>query len=119
MAWPPSPHPTCGSFRKIRAARPGKNRVQKKFCDDLHEKLRVTSADLAPSTSKPETWRKEIAAFEKQDAESPPPRDAVLLVGSSSIRLWDAAKWFPDVPTINRGFGGSQMCDSTQFADGA
>jgi lysophospholipase L1-like esterase len=77
----------------------------------------LLAADLAPSTSKPETWRKEIAAFEKQDAESPPPRDAVLLVGSSSIRLWDTVKWFPDVPTINRGFGGSQICDSTQFAD--
>lgn len=77
----------------------------------------LLAAELEPSASKPETWQKEIAAFEKQDAESPPPRDAVLFVGSSSIRLWDTAKWFPDAPTINRGFGGSQICDSTEFAD--
>ncbi len=72
---------------------------------------------VEPSTSQPETWRDEIAAFEKADADSPPPQDAVLFVGSSSVRLWDTAKWFPDLATINRGFGGSQICDSTHFAE--
>jgi lysophospholipase L1-like esterase len=40
----------------------------------------------------------------------------VLFVGSSSIRLWDVAAWFPGVTTINRGFGGSQLADSLHFA---
>jgi lysophospholipase L1-like esterase len=31
--------------------------------------------------------------------------------------MWDLAKWFPESPTINRGFGGSLICDSTHFAD--
>ena len=44
-------------------------------------------------------------------------RTRSLFVGSSSIRLWDTAKSFPGLPTINRGFGGSQICDSTHFAD--
>jgi lysophospholipase L1-like esterase len=72
---------------------------------------------LEPSVCNPDSWQTEIAAFETADAADPPPRDAILFVGSSSIRLWDTAKWFPKLPTINRGFGGSQICDSTHFAD--
>jgi lysophospholipase L1-like esterase len=70
-------------------------------------------ADDAPDFSR---WEKDIAAFEKRDADAPPPRDAALFAGSSSIRLWDLKKSFPDLDVINRGFGGSQIADSTQFA---
>ena len=31
--------------------------------------------------------------------------------------MWDVKKWFPDLPVINRGFGGSQIADSVEFAD--
>lgn len=63
-------------------------------------------------------WEKEIAAFEVADRKSPPPKDAVLFVGSSSIRLWKTLQSdFPDLPIINRGFGGSHIPDSTHFAD--
>ncbi len=61
-------------------------------------------------------WEKTIAAFEAADKKSPPPADAVLFVGSSSIRLWDLKASFPDQPTINRGFGGSQMSDVVKYA---
>ena len=61
-------------------------------------------------------WEKAIAAFEKQDAEKPPPANAILFVGSSSIRLWNLSKSFPDMEAINRGFGGSQLADSVHFA---
>jgi hypothetical protein len=30
----------------------------------------------------------------------------VLFIGSSSIVFWETAKSFPDLPLINRGFGG-------------
>jgi lysophospholipase L1-like esterase len=70
-----------------------------------------------PSKSGAKQWESEIAKFEKADAESPPHADAVLFVGSSSIRFWETAKAFPELATINRGFGGSQICDATQFAD--
>ena len=33
-------------------------------------------------------WEREIAAFEEADKKSFPPSDAVVFVGSSSIRLW-------------------------------
>src|SRR5207302_468645 len=36
--------------------------------------------------------------------------------GSSSIRLWDLKKAFPNLEVINRGFGGSQIVDSVHFA---
>jgi lysophospholipase L1-like esterase len=62
-------------------------------------------------------WEPSIAQFEEADAKSPPPKGAVLFVGSSSIRLWDVAKSFPQLETINRGFGGSEVADSVHFAD--
>lgn len=47
-----------------------------------------------------------------------PPPGAVLFMGSSSIRLWDTlAQDFPEIPVINRGFGGSFIQDSTQYLD--
>jgi len=60
---------------------------------------------------------KSIAAFEAQDTKSPPPKGAILFVGSSSIRMWKLSKSFQKLKTINRGFGGSQIVDSIHFAD--
>jgi lysophospholipase L1-like esterase len=62
-------------------------------------------------------WEGEIRAFERLDAERPPPRGAVLFIGSSSVRLWKLNESFPELRTINRGFGGSQLADSTRFVD--
>lgn len=63
-------------------------------------------------------WEKEISAFERSDATNPPPKGAIVFVGSSSIRLWKTlAEDFPALRVINRGFGGSEVVDSTHFAD--
>jgi lysophospholipase L1-like esterase len=63
-------------------------------------------------------FEKEIKAFEAADAKQAPPKDAVLFIGSSSIRMWTTlAADFPGVPVINRGFGGSQIADSVRYAD--
>jgi lysophospholipase L1-like esterase len=61
-------------------------------------------------------WANAIRAFEEQDKKSPPPKNAILFVGSSSIRMWNLPRFFPDIRTINRGFGGSQIADSVEFA---
>jgi lysophospholipase L1-like esterase len=66
---------------------------------------------------KPEVWAEAIAKFEKEDQTMPPPKGGILFLGSSSIRGWDLKKSFPDLPVVNRGFGGSQICDSTHYAD--
>jgi hypothetical protein len=66
----------------------------------------------------PARWEKDILAFEQSDRTNPPPRGAVLFVGSSTIRLWtNLARSFPTFPTIQRGFGGSHLTDLNAFAD--
>jgi len=63
-------------------------------------------------------WEKEIQMFEQTDRTSPPPAKGIEFVGSSSIRLWKTlAQDFPGKPVFNRGFGGSQLADSGNFAD--
>lgn len=61
-------------------------------------------------------WEKEIAAVEKRLKANPPKPGAVFFAGSSSIRLWDLKKSFPDLAAVNVGFGGSRIPDSTHFA---
>lgn len=57
----------------------------------------------------------EIRAFKHQDSISFPPRDGILFIGSSSIRLWgDLEQRFPGKPIIKRGVGG---CELWQLVD--
>ncbi|MBN8923852.1 MAG: hypothetical protein BGP10_08270 [Rhodanobacter sp. 68-29] len=71
-------------------------------------------ADEAPHAY----WNPAIAAFEAADRANPPPQGAVLFIGSSSIEHWKSvATDFPEAKVINRGFGGSEIGDSTYFAD--
>jgi hypothetical protein len=52
----------------------------------------------------------EIRAFKHQDSISFPPKDGILFIGSSSIRVWsDLEQRFPGKPIIKRGVGGSQL----------
>ena len=60
-------------------------------------------------------WEKEIAGIEKRLADKPPAKGGVVFAGSSSIRLWDLPKSFPDSPPVNVGFGGSTIPDCTVF----
>jgi lysophospholipase L1-like esterase len=63
-------------------------------------------------------WESEILAFEASDRTNPPPKAPVVFVGSSSIRLWKTlAQDFPKHHVLNRGFGGSEISDSVQYAD--
>ncbi|MGH7953478.1 MAG: GDSL-type esterase/lipase family protein [Limisphaerales bacterium] len=72
----------------------------------------------AQTQSNSSRWEPEIRAFENRDRTNPPPQHAVLFIGSSAIRKWKAlAEDFPGVTVINRGFGGSEIHDSTYFAD--
>ena len=61
-------------------------------------------------------WEATIAKFEEQDKKNSPAKGGVLFVGSSSIRLWNLAESFPNLGATNRGFGGSEIADSTHFA---
>lgn len=63
-------------------------------------------------------FEQDIQVFEKRDHINPPPKRAILFIGSSSIRMWDSLeKDFPKYDVINRGFGGSEISDSVRFVD--
>ena len=62
-------------------------------------------------------WADAMAAFDLKDREHPAAAGGIVFVGSSSIGGWDLDRFFPDLPVINRGFGGSQIIDSVNHAD--
>jgi len=64
----------------------------------------------------PARWEPTIAAFEAQDHTSPPPKGGIVFVGASSIVRWNVSEFFPHLPVINRGFGGSELTDTVHFA---
>ena len=73
--------------------------------------VRAASAAEAP-------FEKEIVAFEVADQKAMPPQNAVLFIGSSSIRMWKTLDAdFMGIAVINRGFGGSKIADSMHYAD--
>lgn len=65
----------------------------------------------------PKRFAAEINAFKQWDRKNAWPADAVLFVGSSSIRMWPTRESFPDLPVINRGFGGAQIPDMLHYFD--
>lgn len=81
----------------------------------LATSLRLSAAETNHNFGQ---WEKEVAAFEASDRTNPPPKDALLFTGSSTIRKWTTlARDFPNQPVINRGVGGSEVVDITHFAD--
>lgn len=63
-------------------------------------------------------WEGELARFAAEDASAKPKQGGILLVGSSSFRLWtNASAALPEHRVINRGFGGSQMHDLLALTD--
>jgi lysophospholipase L1-like esterase len=60
-------------------------------------------------------FSREIEAFAQADDAGPPVANATLFLGSSSIRLWDIRRGFPDIPTVNRGFGGATTPDVLHY----
>jgi lysophospholipase L1-like esterase len=69
-----------------------------------------------PADPDPNRFAQEIKAFAEWDGKNAVPANPVLFVGSSSIRLWRTHESFPELPIINRGFGGSQISDVIHFA---
>lgn len=65
----------------------------------------------------PNRFARDIDAFEQWDSKNAFPAAPILFVGSSSIRMWRTREGFPDLPVINRGFGGSHISDVLHFAD--
>ena len=77
----------------------------------------AASAQPAKDADRAAKWDKDVAAIEKRQSENPPAKGGIVFAGSSSIRLWDLSKSFPEWNATNSGFGGSEVRDSTLFAD--
>jgi len=57
-------------------------------------------------------FAEELRALARAEAITPPPANAILFYGSSSIRLWTSlASDFAKLPVVNHGFGGSTLPD--------
>lgn len=82
--------------------------------------LLIFAVQFVAFAQQPVPFENEIKAFEEQDKTTPPPKNAILFTGSSSIKLWQSLKTdFPDKVVLNRGFGGSKLPDVIHFADRA
>jgi lysophospholipase L1-like esterase len=72
----------------------------------------------AARAADPQRFAADIAAFETSDKTNPPPKNAILFIGSSSIARWKTlAQDFPGHQVINRGFGGSHLSDCVFYFD--
>jgi len=77
-----------------------------------------TAEAAPPAEAKKLPFEDEIKRYEEADKKSPPPKGAVLFVGSSSIRMWrSVAADMAPLPAVNRGFGGSKASDVLNFID--
>ena len=65
----------------------------------------------------PVRFEEQINSFRQWDLKNSLPKEYVLFVGSSSIRMWNTAARFPDFSVVNRGFGGSHMSDMLYYID--
>ncbi|MDY6934648.1 MAG: GDSL-type esterase/lipase family protein [Spirochaetota bacterium] len=65
----------------------------------------------------PTRLQDEINQYIKWDRKNSSPKNAVLFVGSSSIKMWQTSQAFPEHPVINRGFGGSHISDIIFYYD--
>jgi lysophospholipase L1-like esterase len=69
-------------------------------------------------TAQAQPFINEIKVFRKADSLTTPPKNVVLLVGSSSFTKWkDVQDYFPAHTMLNRGFGGSSLTDLIFYAN--
>lgn len=62
-------------------------------------------------------WEKEIVHLERAAISNPPPANGIVFIGSSTIARWKTLEAdFAGLPVVNRGFGGSEIRDSTFYA---
>jgi lysophospholipase L1-like esterase len=75
----------------------------------------ILTAGISANAQQGFPFDNEIRDFKHQDSISFPPKNAILFIGSSSIRKWtDLEQRFNGVPIIRRGVGG---CTLEQLVD--
>lgn len=76
----------------------------------------TTRPDRYPA---PARYKERIDLWVVQDKETNPPQGGIVFTGSSTITMWNdnLAKDFEGFTVLGRGFGGSTIADSVEFAD--
>lgn len=77
--------------------------------------LTICSLLYAVDDPDPGRYFDEINAFRQWDRKNAIPQNHILFIGSSSIRMWMTADWFPGLPVVNRGFGGAHISDLLHY----
>ena len=69
------------------------------------------------SQDQPPFWN-DVKTIQEYDKIYAPPKEPILFVGSSSIRLWvDFVKTFKNYTVLNRGIGGAVTSDIDRYLD--
>lgn len=70
------------------------------------------------NSENPLVWEADVAALEERTQKIPPPVNAIVFVGSSSIRLWNGLiEAMAPIRVIQQGFGGAKLHDLVYYAD--
>ena len=78
----------------------------------LYEEIRKARSD------DPRVWAEDIAGLEGETRGRFAPGEAVVFIGSSSIRLWRSlAEDMAPLPVLRHGFGGAKLNDVVYYAD--
>ena len=75
--------------------------------------LPLSVAAQQSTSPDPLRWEETIQGFEAEDVMNPPPENAIVITGSSSITRWHPRiiEDLSPLTIIPRGFGGSEMSD--------
>lgn len=76
------------------------------------------AVDMSKYQEASKVWEKEIQQLEAKDKAETDPQNAILFVGSSSIRLWKNIKTdMQPYPVVQRGYGGSKFSDNLFYVE--
>lgn len=81
--------------------------------------LPLSVAAQQSTSPDPLRWEETIQGFEAEDVMNPPPENAIVITGSSSITRWHPRiiEDLSPLTIIPRGFGGSEMSDVLHYVD--
>ncbi len=98
------------------AGHPGDNGMRV-IADSLFDAMELTGETKTRETHAQKRGEELPDELEKlAKTPIPIPKGTILFTGSSSVRLWDLQKAFPDLKTVNHGFGGSITSELVQNA---
>lgn len=80
--------------------------------------MAVAGLTAAPAAAQSTSLDNQVAAFERKDVKYPPPPGAIVVTGSSTIRLWAQIRNdLAPLEAIPRGFGSSTANDLDYYLD--